>query len=149
MWGCRKKILWGSYFICPFTVFGKRILSEDPNNHISTIKIFQNQTKKCVSNMPPHTKNVFIFIYIFIKLNIHTINTHTFQSLSCVWFSGARHMRGCTKRHAKSESSPPFIHLKTDRKTSLNSRPLPIPNLYPTLIPNPRKTYMRQILLIN
>ena len=81
--------------------------------------------------MPPHTKNVFIFIYIFIKLNIHTINTHTFQSLSCVWFSGARHMRGCTKRHAKSESSPPFTHLKTTEKTSLNSRPLPIPNPYP------------------
>ena len=79
---------------------------------------------------------------------MHTINTHTFQSLSCVWLSGARHMRGCTKRHAKSESSPPFTHLKTDEKTSLNSRPLPIPNLYPTRIPNPRKMYMRQILLI-
>ena len=65
---------------------------------------------------------------------MHTINTHTFQSLSCVWLSGARHMRGCTKRHAKSESSPPFTHLKTDEK-SLHKFPSPshtqpIPNPY-------------------
>ena len=94
-----------------------------------------------------HLFYLFIYLMIYILAYIH-IHSNPFPVSG---YCRSRAQESCTVYMQSRNAVPPSTHPKNWWKnTSIDSRPLPIPNPYPTHIPNPRKMYtcMKQILLI-